>query len=150
MGAAWTPLPDRWRDSSTACEMLTKDPPAAWRAGQAAATLMLRGRQASLVRLMPSLCTGMVNTMAVQRCWLAHSCKGSCCTFCGGHSAGSCVQTVLAAVPSSLQTRQGSCRGVSCKACGSPSAAACAQTLLAVAPQQAADTRELDGSCCIF
>ena len=75
--------------------------------GQAAATLMLRGRQGSLVRLMPSLCTGMVNTMAAQRCWLALGCEGSCCTCCGGHSAGSCVQMLFAAVPSSLQTRHG-------------------------------------------
>ena len=75
--------------------------------GQEAATLMLRGRQASLVRLMPSLCTGMVNTMTVPRCWLAFGCKGSCCPFCGSHSAGGCAQTLLAAVPSSLQTRHG-------------------------------------------
>ena len=98
--------------------------------GQEAATLMLRGRQASLVRLIPSLCTGMVNTMAVPRCWLALGCKASCCTCCGSHSAGSCVQTLLAAVCSSLQTRQGSCRGFCCRFGGHPSVTACAQTLL--------------------
>ena len=113
--------------------------------GQEAATLMLRGRHASLVRLMPSLCTGMVNTMAVQRCWLARGCEASCC---GGHSAGSCVQTLLAAVPSSLQTRCGSCRASAASSVAIPPQRPVLRHCSLWHPSRLQTRESCEGSCC--
>lgn len=111
---------------------------------------MLRGRQASLVRLMPSLCTGMVNTMAVQRCWLAFDCKGSCCTSCGGLSVGSCEQTLLAAVPAACRHNMGAVGASAASAVAVPlQRPVCGHCSLRHTSRLQTNER-CEGSCCMF